>query len=209
MSQPIHFYIREEPYGWLSNFERAPQTIDGVTYPTNEAYYQAMRAKDPKVQAWIGQAPHPFLAMKAGRALAGKGLERPDWAAVKLDVMLRGLRAKFRQNPELAQKLLETGYAELHESPKNGWKDSFWGNTPTDDGKPGASNLGKLLMLVRSELRAARDGLPSYHCETCRKSFEADEVLRPSLFNFACPTCPNGGTVWEVARTPPVPLPPL
>jgi N-glycosidase YbiA len=209
VSPPITFYIREEPYGFLSNFWRATQTIDGVTYGTNEAYYQAMRAKDPAVQEWIGQAPHPYLAMKVGRTLTEKGLERPDWTSIKLDVMLRGLRAKFRQNAALANDLLDTGYVALHEAPKNGWKDSFWGNSPQDDGTPGASHLGRLLMVVREELRASKHGVPEFHCESCKRMISHAEILRPNRFNFNCPHCASGGLVREVRRTPPVPLTPL
>jgi predicted NAD-dependent protein-ADP-ribosyltransferase YbiA (DUF1768 family) len=75
--------------------------------------------------------------------------------------MLHGLRCKFSQNTDLAAKLLATGDAVLHESPKGGFTDSFWGNTPLPDGRPGASHLGRLLMQVREELRTGV--LPGRH----------------------------------------------
>lgn len=162
MTEPICFYIREEPYGFLSNFERAPQVVDGVLYPTNEHFYQAMKSADPAISAWIAKAPTAWHAMKAGRALKERDI-RPHWnggqdteansTPVKLEVMLQGLRAKFSQNADLREQLLATGDAVLHESPKGGFKDSFWGNTPKDDGSPGDSHLGRLLMQVRSELQ--------------------------------------------------------
>ena len=53
---------------------------------------------------------------------------------------------KFKQNPELKQKLLETGNQELIEG--NTWNDTFWG---VCNGQ-GQNWLGKILMLARSEL---------------------------------------------------------
>lgn len=143
MTKEILFYSRDETYGWLSNFHRSPQTIDGVTYPTNEHFYQSQKANDKVTSQWIASAPIPFLAMKAGRFLRrGKSL-RDDWGEkVKIEVMLRGLRAKFSQNPELRKKLLETRDAVLHE---NSPTDMFWGIK-------GKSMLGKLLMQVRCEM---------------------------------------------------------
>lgn len=157
MTDEICFYIREEPYGFLSNFERARQVVDGLSYPTNEHYYQAMKSADPDIREWIRRAPTAWHAMKAGRALKERDITL-GWSnstrPVKLDVMLKGLRAKFSQNPHLKEQLLATGDAILHESPKGGFKDSFWGNTPKDDGSPGESWLGRLLMQVREELRS-------------------------------------------------------
>jgi ribA/ribD-fused uncharacterized protein len=138
----ILFYSRDDEYGWMSNFERASQIVDGVMYTTNEHYYQAQKSPLIEFHEWIANAPNPYAAMKAGRAL------RPhevvvDWDRKKFDVMLKGLRAKFEQNPKLRQKLLDTGDMTIHE------------NSPTDMiwGVKGKDILGKLLMQVREELR--------------------------------------------------------
>lgn len=140
----ILFYSRDETYGWLSNFHRSPQKVDGKIYPTNEHYYQSQKAKYPEDARWIAAAPIPFLAMKAGRALRKKKGLRDDWGEqVKIGVMLTGLRAKFGQNPELKKKLLATGDAILHE---NSPIDMFWGIK-------GKSMLGKLLMQVRQDFQ--------------------------------------------------------
>ncbi len=61
--------------------------------------------------------------------------------------MYRLLRAKFTQNSEIRQKLLDTGSAYLEET--NYWHDTFWG---VYNGN-GENHLGKLLMLVRDEIR--------------------------------------------------------
>ncbi len=143
----IYFYIREEPYGWMSNFWRAQQVVyyaPGLCkiYLTNEHYYQSEKAKDRSVKEWIRSAPTAWAAMCAGRALRPKEIV-DNWKDKKVEVMYTGLKAKFASNPDLAAFLLETGDAALHE---NSPTDMFWG-------VKGEDMLGKLLMRVREELR--------------------------------------------------------
>jgi ribA/ribD-fused uncharacterized protein len=136
----IKFYFRKKEYGWLSNFERRTQVVDGLIYLTNEHYYQCQKARGEVVREWIRQAPSAWLAMKAGRSLRKKEMV-DNWEEKKLDVMLKGLRAKFK-NEILAKKLLETKPHSLHEDSPT---DMFWGIK-------GEDWLGKLLMRVRDEL---------------------------------------------------------
>jgi ribA/ribD-fused uncharacterized protein len=146
MEEEINFYSRNSEYGWLSNFARYPQTVDGKTYKTNEHYYQSQKTTDAEVSNWIASASSPFLAMRAGRSLrVGKDF-RSDWEKIKVEVMLKGLRAKVQQHADLAQKLLATGNAAIHEDSPT---DMFWG-------KKGKDMLGKLLMQVREELRLSQ-----------------------------------------------------
>lgn len=72
---------------------------------------------------------------------------RPDWAEVRLTAMRQVIRAKFTQNPELAERLLATGEGQLVEL--NTWEDRFWG---VCEGV-GENWLGQILMEVRAELR--------------------------------------------------------
>lgn len=73
---------------------------------------------------------------------------RPDWDAVRVDVMRKAVRAKLAQHPEVAATLLSTGDALLVEhSPK----DPFW--IDGGDGS-GQNTFGRLLMELRAELRA-------------------------------------------------------
>lgn len=69
---------------------------------------------------------------------------RDDWELIKDDIMKKGLMAKFTQNKELANKLLETGDKILIEDSPY---DSYWGNA-----KNGKNMLGKLLMDVRQNI---------------------------------------------------------
>ena len=155
----ILFYIREEPYGWLSNFERTPFEVDGKVYPTNEHYYQSEKANTPELQEYIRNAPNATIAMGLGRMLEMPIYDkylRDDWFEdneeghpKKLDVMLKGLRHKFK-NPRLQQMLIDTGHAIIHEHTKD---DFFWGDGGNGEGD---TWLGKLLMQVRDEIREER-----------------------------------------------------
>jgi N-glycosidase YbiA len=138
----ILFYGRKNEYGWMSNFERAPQIVDGLEYQTNEHYYQATKANSEVFRKWIADAPNPFAAMKAGRALRPEEMT-DNWEDIKFDIMLKGLLAKYSQNPDLKQKLLDTGDMDIHEDSPT---DMIWGIR-------GKDMLGKLIMKVRSELR--------------------------------------------------------
>jgi len=150
----IKFFIREEPYGFLSNFDRtgfiAKDEYGTTIFPTNEHFYQSQKANSLDIREWIRNAPHARLAMVIGRQLEhNKYLKdkfmKKDWDKQKLDVMLHGLRAKFRVI-YLRKMLLDTGDTILHEDNP---EDPFWG---IGDGS-GESWLGKLLMQVRDEIR--------------------------------------------------------
>jgi len=139
----ILFYSRDDEYGWLSNFERAPQVLDGKMYPTNEHYYQSQKTADPALSEWIRNAPTPYAAMMAGRTCIRKKDLKENWDILKFNVMYTGLRAKFTDNDKLLVKLLETGDAALHE---NSPSDMIWGIK-------GKDMLGKLLMKVREDFK--------------------------------------------------------
>ena len=140
----INFYRKSHEYGFLSNFWPSPMRLYNQMYPTNEHFYQSRKTIIDDFGDWIRNAPTPYLAMKAGRALRmDKDEMWPQWDTIKFDIMEIGLRAKFTQNPDLKEKLLATGDAILHEDSPN---DMVWG-------KKGQDMLGKLLMKIRSELR--------------------------------------------------------
>lgn len=143
-------------YAFLSNFygytQVAPWYGSGpvaeVVWRTNEHYFQAAKAVDFTTANHVRLCLTPTDAKRVGRTI----VLRPDWDAIKLDVMLTGLRAKFTA-PPLAEKLLDTGDLELVEW--NTWGDTYWGGCGWRDGRdPVGSNwLGKLLMLVREETK--------------------------------------------------------
>lgn len=135
----INFFRRTCEYGWMSNFYGSSMIIDGIEYQTNEHYYQSQKTSIPELQEKIRNQPTPFLAMVTGRSLKPNEF-RKDWEEIKVEVMLKGIRQKFK-DPDLRDKLFDTRGSIIHEDNP---KDLFWG-------KNGKDMLGKLLMQVRKE----------------------------------------------------------
>jgi ribA/ribD-fused uncharacterized protein len=133
---------------FLSNFYESPIEFDGITYPTNEHFFQAMKTFHVAERKLIAAAATPGAAKRLGRQTQ----LRPDWEDIKEDVMLLGLRIKF-SDPLLKAKLIATGDAELIEG--NHWHDNTWGDCHCDKCKKieGKNILGKLLMKVREECK--------------------------------------------------------
>ncbi|KAJ3319566.1 hypothetical protein HDV06_006214 [Boothiomyces sp. JEL0866] len=142
----INFYRQNDPYGEFSNFYIAEIQVGGTRWPTTEHYFQAQKfPNNPEIMKSIQDACTPGVAAKLGRNRQYP--LRKDWEAVKEDVMMDALRAKFTQHEQLKKLLVQTGDATLVEHTRN---DSYWG-----DGGNGTGNnrLGILLMKLRSELQ--------------------------------------------------------
>lgn len=140
-------------YRFLSNFYPVEIEHQGIKYPSVEHYYVAMKIKgDQQIDGkyltmndcreTISKMPDAGKVKKLGKILK----IRKDWDQVKMDVMIWGIREKFK-NEDLKQMLLDTSEKELIEG--NWWGDQYWG---VCNGK-GDNNLGKILMRVRNELR--------------------------------------------------------
>ena len=128
-------------YRWLSNFWMCPGGIQygDYIYPSTEHAYQAAKTIVDSERLEILRAKTPGQAKRLGRRVT----MRPDWDLIKIDVMRTVLKQKFNDE-ELAQKLRDTGNAELIEG--NHWGDTFWGVCKG----AGHNHLGKLLMEIRS-----------------------------------------------------------
>ena len=81
-------------YAFLSNFYPSPFTHDGIMYPTNEHFFQAMKTLNIEQRQAIANASTPGQAKRMGRQVD----LRPDWETSKEYVMELGLKLKF-QNP--------------------------------------------------------------------------------------------------------------
>lgn len=127
---------------FLSNFAPAPILYKGITYPTAEHAYQASKSLDEVTRRFIAKLPTPGAAKRYGKLI----WLRPGWDGEKSVVMFNIVLEKFKQNPELAKKLIATGTDPIIE--ENYWHDTYWG---TYDGQ-GENRLGKILMLVRHKL---------------------------------------------------------
>lgn len=134
-------------YGFLSNFWPSPFFHNGEEWATVEHYYQASKAIHPEDSLKIRQVKTPAKAKRMAREI----VLRPDWEFIKTSIMLDAVRMKFTQNKDLATLLIETGSELLIEG--NEWHDTFWGRCDCPRCGHGQNFLGRILMLVREEIR--------------------------------------------------------
>lgn len=142
----IHFYSTRDPqYGCFSNFSRHGFALDGHHWPTSEHYFQAQKFVGTAHYGDVLRAESPSRAAAIGRDRSRP--LRPDWEAVKDDVMRQAVGAKFAQNADIRAVLLDTGDEELIEATSS---DTYWGCGSKGTGK---NMLGRILMEVRALLR--------------------------------------------------------
>jgi N-glycosidase YbiA len=172
---PILFYShhQDRPYWWCSNFADFPVYYKRRVWRHSEAPFQweKFNGTDPKHGEAIKQALTPHQAAALGRdrthplrqdwdkpvtfeldaqlaelwqQFVGVPMLTKDWA------MLEVVRCKFKQHSELQDWLLETGYLMLIEHTE---KDRYWADNGDGSGK---NMLGKILMIVREEIRRKR-----------------------------------------------------
>lgn len=134
-------------YDFLSNFYECSINWEGKVYRNSESIYQMYKTLD--------NVPYDFTQTTGAQAKKiGKTLNiRSDWNKIKLDLMYKICQEKFKQNPDLAQKLKNTGNSILIEG--NYWNDTYWGIC---NGK-GQNHLGKILMKIRDELMGKQNQL--------------------------------------------------
>ena len=121
----------------FSNMELATVEYDGITYPSVENFYQAMKTTDNAERRQLSRLS-PFDSKKAKKTL------RKDWNDIKVDVMRYGLQKKFSQEP-FRRRLEQSKPRTLIEW--NWWRDTFWG-IDINSGV-GENMLGKLIMEIR------------------------------------------------------------
>lgn len=145
----IKFWRTTGPYGFMANFSKHNIVVDGKDYPTSEHYYQAQKFTDPLKQEMVRGQATPKAAKQMACTLDGL---RPDWEQVKFDIMVRTLKLKVYQHPELLAKLIATGDEPLGEDSPY---DYTWGLGKDGSGK---NLLGKAWEEVR---KCVKDSDPS------------------------------------------------
>lgn len=145
----------------FSNFFPCQFEKDGRKWISSEQYFMARKALqfgDQEAYEKILATTHPRDAKKIGRTV--KGFDSNIWDAVCEEVMHDGVFAKFSQNEDLKNFLLDKefeGKGFIEGSPF----DSIWGvkiryDDPRIDDETqwdGLNLLGKVLDRVREELR--------------------------------------------------------
>ena len=163
----IGFHLPTEPHGCFSNWFRSPFTYAGIQYNCVEQYMMAQKVALGRRLDLLGEIMDTDDPARM-KALAGKECF-PEFKNIKtmwdnncLHIVKRGVKAKFRQNPEMLQELMDTGDALLCECSR---QDRIWGigiNLNDDSWEyvrnwKGNNYLGIALMEVREELRREDD----------------------------------------------------
>ena len=155
----VFFHLPTEPHGFLSNWYPSVFTLDGIRFSATEQYIMHQKCKlfgDDWAADAVLATDDPAQQQDIGRK--AKGYNGYVWAGMRQLVALRGLYAKFSQNPELKKQLLDTGDAWLVECAH--W-DKTWAcgvrlNDPNrfdTQNWQGDNILGFALMEVRAMLR--------------------------------------------------------
>lgn len=142
----------------LSQWFSAKFEIEAIQYRNTEQYMMAQKAKlfgDEEIFQKILQATHPKEMKALGRLV--KNYREDLWQQHRFEIVLQGNLAKFSQNPDLKQFLLNTSTRVIVEASPY---DKIWGiGLAADDEnaeKPlqwkGLNLLGFALMEVRKQL---------------------------------------------------------
>ena len=150
-------------HSFLSNFHPAPINSDDHHYPTAEHRFQAAKcifAKDARRHELVLSSPTPLDAKRIGDQIT----ETSEWRNQRETVLKETIDLKFNQNPELAQRLIETRQLTLHEATTN----SYYGIGVALHSRDlrnkqfsGLNKLGIALETKRTELIAAQPAKPA------------------------------------------------
>lgn len=142
----------------FSQWFPSPFVVEGVKYYTAEHYMMAEKAKlfkDVDTFEEIIHAKDPGKAKHLGRTI--QNFSEAVWKKRRFDIVVSGNMAKFSQNPDLRDFLVNTGSRVLIEASP---KDRIWGiglaeNDPESENPNlwrGLNLLGFALMQVRLKL---------------------------------------------------------
>ncbi len=116
------------------NFLPCQFVIDGITYLSAENYFQCAKTTNQTDRDMVLKSGAGFSAWAAGQKIK----IRSDWELVKVDEMYKGNLAKFQQNENLKNDLLNSGTGSIRFNAST----SFWNKWN-----------GLILERIRAELR--------------------------------------------------------
>lgn len=157
----VYFHKPEEPYGFLSNWHLSNFVLDGMGFTSAEQYIMYRKCKvfgDDASARRILETDD--TAKQQDIAHYAKGYNDLVWNGIRQVAAMRAIYAKFSQNEELRQALLDTQDSYLVECAKS---DKIWAcgislydNRRFDiDNWQGKNILGFALMEVRNMLKKA------------------------------------------------------
>ena len=154
----ICFHNPEEQNGYLSNWYCSAFTVDEITFSSMEQYMMYKKAilfQDYQTAEKILSTDDVAEIKALGRMV--QHFDEEIWREKRVSIVHKGVLQKFLQNPELAEKLLETGEQMIAECAV---KDKIWGiglsmgdeERFCVDKWKGQNLLGQILMQVRAEI---------------------------------------------------------
>ena len=154
----ICFHNPEEQNGYLSNWYCSAFTVDEITFSSMEQYMMYKKAilfQDYQTAEKILSTDDVAEIKALGRIV--QHFDEEIWREKREKIVHKGVLQKFLQNPELAEKLLETGEQMIAECAV---KDRIWGiglsmgdeERFCVDKWKGQNLLGQILMQVRAEI---------------------------------------------------------
>lgn len=146
----------------LSQWYNSDFTVDGIVYNCAEQFMMAEKARlfgDRETLAEILETSEQFRIKYLGKQI--KNFDEEIWLKERYKIVVKGNMAKFSQNEEIKEFLLNTGYKVIVQASPY---DTVWGiglsedeiiksNDPTK--WKGQNLLGFALMEVRDELYEA------------------------------------------------------
>lgn len=155
----IGFYRETDEYGCFSNWYPVTFEVDGIRFASSEQYMMFSKARlfgDTVTAAKILQATDQMKIKNLGREVTP--FDGAIWNSRDMEIMRKGLLAKFSQNEEIKKILLSTGDSILAECAP---RDLKWGigysacspNVQDPSKWRGQNRLGQVLMQVREEFR--------------------------------------------------------
>jgi len=121
------------------NFSKNNFIVDGVEYPTAEHFFQCQKTFIAEERSLILASDCPLKAWVNGN----KVTLRQKWDRIKVNVMYQGNKARFEQNPDIANSLCKTTGSISMSGSTNFW--NYWN--------------GIIMERIRAEFRRSPDDL--------------------------------------------------
>jgi len=132
-------YIDDEKHEETDNFQKCSFKIDEVEYFSTENYYQCAKATNIEDREKIRFSGVGLSCW----VLGAKIKKKKDWEMIKIEEMYKGNKAKFEQNPDLAEKLISSNGKINKGNSSDFW--NIWN--------------AKILTRIRAELRKTEEDL--------------------------------------------------
>ncbi|HIA35982.1 MAG TPA: NADAR family protein [Flavobacteriales bacterium] len=146
-------------FGWLGNMAPFPVTYEGLSWPTTEHLFQAMRFEDKSIRETIRNTTNPVIVKRIATKKEWEEMRTVEKQSDKdVENMRKCLRLKVEQHQELRGKLIHTtGTGAIIEDATARMKGSglFWGMGQIGGKWEGENMLGKLWVELREEIGKA------------------------------------------------------